>query len=50
MDNRQLTIHRYRITDQVYNILQSWVLNGSLVPGEEISIDSLAKKLKEKAF
>lgn len=46
MDNRQLTIHRYRITDQVYNILQSWILNGSLVPGEEISIDSLAKKLK----
>ena len=46
MDNHiQPTIRRYRIADQAYDILKSWILNGLLTPGEEIAVDELAKKL-----
>lgn len=39
-------IRRYRITDQVYDILKDQILRGVLAPGRQVSVDELAKTLK----
>lgn len=39
------TVRRYKIADQVYDILKARILKGILAPGQEISTDQLAKEL-----
>jgi len=39
------TVRRYKIADQVYDMLKSQILKGTVAPGEEISPDQLAKRL-----
>jgi len=41
----QPIVRRYKIADQVYDILKAQIFKGILAPGEEISTDQLAKKL-----
>ncbi len=41
----EFTIRRYRIADQVYDILKSQILKGVLPPGQEISIEQIGKTL-----
>lgn len=42
----QSSVRRYKIVDQVYDILKAQIVNGVLKPGQEISVDELARKLK----
>lgn len=44
-NHTQSTVYRYKMADQVYDILKGQILKGVLVPGEEISADQLARKL-----
>jgi len=39
------SVRRYKIVDQVYDILRAQIIKGILTPGQEISVDELAKKL-----
>ncbi len=40
------SVRRYTVTDQVYDILKTQILGGSMAPGEAISVEDLARKLK----
>jgi len=40
------TVQRYRVGDQVYSILRARILNGILLPGEEIQMEGLSRNLK----
>ena len=41
----KFTVRRYRIADQVYDILKSQILKGVLPPGQEIAIEQIGKTL-----
>lgn len=43
--NNEYMVNRYRLVDQVYNIIKSRIFNGEIHSGEEISLDDLARKL-----
>jgi len=44
-NHNQLIVRRYKIADQVYDLLKTQILKGTLASGEEISVDELARKL-----
>ncbi len=44
-DHTELTVLRYKIADQVYDILKAQITKGIFVPGEEILIDQITKRL-----
>lgn len=43
--NVHASVRRYRIVDQVYDILKAQIIKGILIPGQEISVDQLAGRL-----
>jgi len=43
--NIQSSVRRYKIVDQVYDILKAQIIKGILIPGQEISVDELAGKV-----
>lgn len=44
-NNIQSSVRRYKIADQVYDILRAQIIKGILVPGQEILVDQLAGRL-----
>lgn len=44
--NNEYKINRYSLTNQVYDIIKSEILNGKILSGEEISVDGIARKLE----
>ena len=43
-NDTQFTIQRYKISDQVYDMLKTQIMKGILTLGEEISVTELAKR------
>lgn len=43
--NIPYSVRRYKIGDQIYDILKAQIIKGILTPGQKVSIDELTKKL-----
>jgi GntR family transcriptional regulator, rspAB operon transcriptional repressor len=45
IEDKDYSVNRYRLVDQVYDIIKDQIITGRLSLGEEISIDEFSKKL-----